>query len=410
MKPLMNLATQKLFKLKGKVQPYAWGGSQFIPALLGLAPTGKPAAEYWLGAHESAPAEVQNNGQPVPLNQLIASNPEAALGAPVVNQFGRLPYLLKILDVKDMLSIQVHPSKLAAEQEFNRENQAGISLGDPKRNYKDDNHKPELMVALSDFWLLHGFKSPGQLTEMLRNVPELQSLIGIFELSGYEGLYRHIMQMPQQQVSEMLQPLLNRIVPLYKERSLNRSQEDFWAARAALTFNKDGVIDRGIFSIYLLNLVELKKGEGIFQDAGILHAYLEGQNVEIMANSDNVLRGGLTPKNIDIDELMKHVRFEPVDPWITSGAQEGHERIYKTPVDDFELSCLQLPAGAQSEFVTATADIIIVTNGQAQFESGGQQLQLNAGESAVIFQGQPVQARGLTDVEAFRASVPVHTA
>jgi mannose-6-phosphate isomerase len=405
----MNLSTQRLFKLKGKVQPYAWGGSQYIPQLLGIAPSGKPAAEYWLGAHESASAEVQDNGQVVPLNELISANPEQTLGAPVLNTFGRLPYLLKILDVKDMLSIQVHPSKVAAEQEFARENEAGIPLNDPKRNYKDDNHKPELMVALSDFWLLHGFKSPDQLTEMLRTVPELQQLIPIFETSGYEGLYKTVMQMPQQQVSEMLQPLLDRIIPLYKNESLNRSQEDFWAARAALTFNKDGNIDRGIFSIYLLNLVELKKGEAIFQDAGVLHAYLEGQNVEIMANSDNVLRGGLTPKNIDIDELMKHVRFEPVDPWITCGVEEGYERIYKTPVDDFELSFLQLPAGEQANFVTATADIIIVTRGRAQFESGNQQLELNAGESAVMFQGQPVQARAILDTEAFRASVPVHT-
>lgn len=401
---------QRLFKLKGKVQPYAWGGSAFIPNLLGMQPSGKPAAEYWLGAHESAPAEIQDNGQAIPLNKLISANPEQTIGTPVVNTFGRLPYLLKILDVKDMLSIQVHPAKVAAEQEFARENEAGIPLNDPKRNYKDDNHKPELMVALSNFWLLHGFKSPDQLTEMLNTVPELSVLLlPVFKESGYEGLYKTVMQMPQEQVDQTLQPLLDRIIPLYNEGSLNRSQEDFWAARAALTFNKSGHIDRGIFSIYLLNLVELKKGEGIFQDAGILHAYLEGQNVEIMANSDNVLRGGLTPKNIDIDELMKHVRFEPVDPWITCGTEEGHERIYKTPVDDFELSCLQLPAGSTANFVTATADIIIITQGKAQFESGDEQLELSAGESAVIFQGQSVQARALADTEAFRASVPVHT-
>lgn len=406
----MNLTTQRLFKLKGKIQPYAWGGSTFIPNLLGMQSTGKPAAEYWLGAHESAPAEVQDNGQTIPLNELISEHPEQTIGTPVVNNFGRLPYLLKILDVKDMLSIQVHPAKVVAEQEFARENEAGIPLNDPKRNYKDDNHKPELLVALSDFWLLHGFKSPDQLTEMLRTVPELQALVPVFEEYSYEGLYKTVMQMPQEQVSQMLQPLLDRIIPLYNEGSLNRSQEDFWAARAALTFNKPGNIDRGIFSIYFLNLVELKKGEAIFQDAGILHAYLEGQNVEIMANSDNVLRGGLTPKNIDIDELMKHVHFEPVDPWIISGTQEGHERIYKTPVDDFELSCLQLPAGETAGFVTATADIIIVTQGKAQFESNDQQLELSAGESAVIFQGQSVQVRALDDTEAFRASVPVHTA
>jgi mannose-6-phosphate isomerase len=405
----MNLTTQRLFKLKGMVQPYAWGGADFIPTLLGTKSTGKPAAEYWLGAHHSAPAEIQDNGHSIPLNKLIAENPEQTIGAGVVNNFGRLPYLLKILDVKNMLSIQVHPSKVAAEQEFARENEAGIPLNDPKRNYKDDNHKPELMAALSDFWLLHGFKSPDQLKEMLRNVPELQSLIAVFEESGYEGLYKTVMQMPQQQVSAMLQPLLDRIIPLYNNGSLNKSQEDFWAARAALTFNKGGTIDRGIFSVYLLNLVHLQKGEAIFQDAGILHAYLEGQNVEIMANSDNVLRGGLTPKNIDIDELMKNVRFEPVDPWIICGTGEGAERVYKTPVDDFELSFFQLDAGQTSDFVTATADIVILTQGKCQLVSGDQQLELSAGESAIIFQGQTVQLRALADAQAFRASVPVHT-
>ncbi len=404
----MNLANQRLFKLKGKVQPYAWGGQDFIPALLGQKPSGKPAAEYWLGAHESAPAEVQDNGRHIGLNQLIAAHPEQTIGTGVISSFGRLPYLLKILDVKDMLSIQVHPSKVVAEQEFARENEAGIPLTDPKRNYKDDNHKPELLVALSSFWLLHGFKPSGQLTEMMHTIPELHLLIPAFSESGYEGLYRTIMQMPQQEVNFILQPLLDRIIPLYKDGQLNRSQEDFWAARAALTFNKHGIIDRGIFSIYLLNLVELKRGEAIFQDAGILHAYLEGQNVEIMANSDNVLRGGLTPKNIDINELMRHVRFEPVDPWIISGTVEGAERVYKTPVDDFELSVFELEANENAQFETATAEIMIITRGRAALECGEQQLELNKGESAVIFAGQPVNITALDQTEAFRASVPVH--
>ncbi|HYC27246.1 MAG TPA: mannose-6-phosphate isomerase, class I, partial [Chitinophagaceae bacterium] len=323
--------------------------------------------------------------------------------------FGRLPYLLKILDVKDMLSIQVHPSKHAAEKGFARENEAGIPLNDPKRNYKDDNHKPELMAALSDFWLLHGFKSQDQLLEVLHSVPELYSLIPLFDEGGYEGLYSAIMRYPQETVNKILQPLLDRIIPLYNEGQLDRTQEDFWAARAALTYNSNGNIDRGIFSIYLLNLVGLKKGEAIFQDAGILHAYLEGQNVEIMANSDNVLRGGLTPKNIDIDELMKHVRFEPIDPWIISDTENGAERIYKTPVDDFELSSFELTTGQTAAFKTATADIMILISGNAVLESGGSKLELRAGESAVMFAGQAVSIRALTDMEAFRASVPVHT-
>ncbi|HYF30635.1 MAG TPA: mannose-6-phosphate isomerase, class I [Chitinophagaceae bacterium] len=406
----MDLTNRKIFKLKGKVQPYAWGGHEFIPKLLGQQPGQQPAAEYWLGAHDLAPAEVLDNGQTITLNRLIAEHPAETIGKSVHKVFGRLPYLLKILDVKDMLSIQVHPSKLAAEQEYARENQEGIAPDDPKRNYKDDNHKPELMLALNDFWLLHGFKSKDQLREVLRNVPEFIHLVAVFEQSGYEGLYAYIMQMPQEEVNRTLQPLLDRIIPLYEEGRLNRSQEDFWAARAALTYNSNDNIDRGIFSIYLLNLVGLKKGEAVFQEAGILHAYLEGQNVEIMANSDNVLRGGLTPKNVDIGELMKHVRFEPVDPWIIQGTVENEERVYKTPVDDFQLSAFNLPEGGVGEFEPGTADIIIVLSGKVELQNGEEQIALNAGESAVAFPGQSIQLRAAAPSEVCRATVPVHSA
>ncbi|HEY0677941.1 MAG TPA: mannose-6-phosphate isomerase, class I [Chitinophagaceae bacterium] len=405
----MNLNTQRIFKLKGKVQPYAWGGTEFIPRLLGTKPSGTPAAEYWLGAHETASSELINNNDSISLIRIIKDYPDETIGSEVNNSFGRLPYLLKILDVKDMLSIQVHPSKVAAEQEFAKENEAGIPLTDPKRNYKDDNHKPELMVALNNFWLLHGFKSPDQLKEVLNNIPELAHFVPLFDQAGYEGLYKAIMQLPQEEVNRILQPLLDRIIPLYKEGKLNRSQEDFWAARASLTFGHAGNTDRGIFSIYLLNLVELKRGEAIFQDAGILHAYLEGQNVEIMANSDNVLRGGLTTKNVDIDELMKHVRFEPVDPWIISGTIQNGERVYKTPVDDFELSSFELTTGESGGFETGTTDIVIAITGKVILVSGDHQIELNAGESAVIFQGQKVEMRALAPSELFRASLPFHT-
>ncbi|HEX6180167.1 MAG TPA: mannose-6-phosphate isomerase, class I, partial [Chitinophagaceae bacterium] len=250
----MDLVNRKIFKLKGKVQPYAWGGYEFIPGLLGIKPSKEPAAEYWLGAHETASAEVIDDHSSIPLNKLIAEHPVETIGDDVGKAFGRLPYLLKILDVNDMLSIQVHPSKVAAEQEFARENEAGIPHDDPKRNYKDDNHKPELMVALNNFWLLHGFKSKDQLVEILKTVPELWELIPPFEQGNYEGLYRFVMEMPQEEVNRLLQPLIDRVVPLYEAGRLNRAQEDFWAARAALTYTQKNIIDRGIFSIYLLNL------------------------------------------------------------------------------------------------------------------------------------------------------------
>lgn len=407
----MNTTGGKIFKLTGKVQEYAWGGKQFIPQLLGTQPTEKTAAEYWLGAHQSAPSQVIKEDGAVSLKQLISDNAEQTIGNKVNEAFGRLPYLLKVLDVKDMLSIQVHPSKIEAEKGFARENEEGISLNDPKRNYKDDNHKPELMLALGDFWLLHGFKAKDQLIEVLRSTPELEQLVAIFENGGYEGLYHTVMQLPQRKVNEMLYPLLDRIIPLYVENKLNKSQEDFWAARAALTYNQGSDVDRGIFSIYFLNLVQLKKGEAIFQEAGILHAYLEGQNIEIMANSDNVLRGGLTPKNIDIAELMEHLVFEPVDPWIIQGTLENRERVYKTPANDFELSSFDLPERGDAYFTSQTADIVLVTEGMVELQLDGKSgLPLKKGEAAVVLAGTEVRIVSDLDAMVFRATVPVHNA
>ena len=340
----------KIFKLKGKVQHYAWGGTEFIPHWLGIKnEEQKPYAEYWMGAHPSALSNLIINNDEKQLNELIKNEPQKFIGQKTQIEFGELPYLFKILDVKDMLSIQVHPSKAAAAKEFARENAEGISLDSPARNYKDDNHKPELVVALGDFWLLHGFKPPEEMVYTLLNVVELRELLSVFNQSGYEGLYKQVMEMPQKEVNRILQPLVDNISEIYKDAEPEKEDEDFWAARASKNFCKDGNIDRGIFSIYLFNLVHLKKGEAIFQDAGLPHAYLEGPCVEIMANSDNVLRGGLTNKHIDVKELLKHTRCEATYVQILDG-EETHpsEKLYPTPASDFSLSVLELEKDPES--------------------------------------------------------------
>ncbi|MDP4244834.1 MAG: hypothetical protein Q8932_03200, partial [Bacteroidota bacterium] len=254
----MDRDQQRVFRLAGTVQHYAWGGRQFLPGLLERPnPDARPFAEYWMGAHENASSELLLPGteqSPCPqgfavnpqavdfgtrgtigacteaLNTMILSGPEDLLGAYTAARFGRLPYLLKILDVKDMLSIQVHPSKKVAEQAFLDENRKGIPLTAPDRNYKDDNHKPELMVALSEFWLLHGFKPAEQLRRILQQTPELRELETIFGEGSYLDLYTAVMHMEPLKVNRMLQPLLDRIIPLYKEDRLSRDSEDFWAA------------------------------------------------------------------------------------------------------------------------------------------------------------------------------------
>ena len=400
----------KISKLQGKVQPYAWGGSQFIPALLQQSnPDNKPFAEYWMGAHDNAPADVVGaDGQKQPLNALVAQDPAAVLGKTVNERFGRLPYLFKVLDVKDMLSIQVHPEKKAAVEAFAAENKQGVALTAPNRNYKDDNHKPELMLALSDFWLLHGFKPAAALKQVLQQTPELQFLLPVFGEGDYAALYKTVMEMDQQAVNEHLQPLLDRILPLYEKGALKKEQEDFWAARAFKTFCEPGRTDRGIFSIYLFNVVNLHPGEAIFQDAGILHAYLEGQNMEIMANSDNVLRGGLTNKHIDVSELMKHVRFEPIVPQVIRGVpgKAQGEEIFPTPVHDFELHRLTLKAGEPVTVTATTADIYFVYEGSADATADNDRVALKKGESLLAKAGTAVTFTSTGDAVIFTATVP----
>lgn len=400
----------KISKLQGKVQPYAWGGSQFIPTLLQQSnPGNKPFAEYWMGAHDNAPADVvDTNGQKQPLNAMVAQDPAGLLGKTVNDRFGRLPYLFKVLDVKDMLSIQVHPEKKAAIEAFAAENKLGTPLSASNRNYKDDNHKPELMLALSDFWLLHGFKPAAALKKVLQQTPELQFLLPVFGEGDYAALYKTVMEMDQQAVNDHLQPLLDRILPLYEKGELKRDQEDFWAARAVKTFCEPGRTDCGIFSIYLFNVVHLAPGEAIFQDAGILHAYLEGQNMEIMANSDNVLRGGLTNKHIDVSELMKHVRFEPVVPNVIKGTpgRVAGEDIFLTPVNDFELHRLTVQAGKSITVTATTADIYFVYQGSAQATAGNDQVALKKGEALLAKAGTEVTFNSTEHTVIFTATVP----
>ncbi|MBB1285968.1 mannose-6-phosphate isomerase, class I [Flavisolibacter sp. BT320] len=376
-----------MYKLRGVVQPYSWGGTQFIPDLIETDnPEQKPFAEYWVGAHPNAPSQLIDGGD-ASLYEAIQKAPEQILGSRVQEQFGTLPYLFKILDVRQMLSIQVHPSIESAVKGYREENEKGIALQATNRNYKDQNHKPELMAALSDFWLLHGFKSSKDLQRIFQTVPELQFLQKTFEEEGYQGLYEKVMTMPQEEVDDVLLPLVEKILPQYTEDKLDKSSEHFWAARAVETFCKDGHYDRGIFSIYFFNLLHLKEGEGIYQPAGLPHAYLEGQNVEVMANSDNVLRAGLTEKYIDVPELMKHVRFEPTVPAIIPAGEEVVQ-VYTSPAAEFELRRLKLSAAATLH--TESATIFFVYEGAADIKTSDTLLPVKRGEAALVFADQAI--------------------
>lgn len=382
-----------IYHLKGTVKHYDWGGFSFIPSLLNIHNTGeRPFAEYWLGVHPLGLSFVQTNGEEKKLSELVPG----------------LPYLLKVLDVKDMLSIQVHPSREAAAKEFDRENSEGIPLDSPIRNYKDANHKPELMVALSDFWLLHGFKPEKELEFTLLNVVELRELLRVFNHSGYSGLYKYIMELPQVEVNRILTPLVNNLAEVYQNTEADKEDEDFWVGRAAKLFSHGENIDRGIFSFFLFNLVHLQKGEGIFQGAGVPHAYLQGQNVEIMANSDNVLRGGLTNKHIDVAELMKHIRCVPVIPEIIKGKQNSNgEIVYPVPVNDFRLSFFDLMKNEQIELIADTTEILLLTEGKVTVQNKDAEINLEAGNpAALILPGSTVTIKTGSGAKLFRASVP----
>lgn len=394
-----------IYTLTGKIQHYQWGGIRFIPQLLQQPNAAlQPCAEYWLGAHVNAPSLVNNT---TPLTDFFAQHP-TALGEKVAADFKRLPYLLKVLDVKDMLSIQVHPTRANAIKAFAAENEKGVPLNAPHRNYKDDNHKPELMAALSEFYLLHGFRPAKKLMALLQAIPELNFLEPVFTQGGYKKLYETVMLMDAALVTEKLQPLLDRIIPLYHAGKIEKTHPDFWAARAAIMYNQPGVTDRGIFSVYLLNLVRLQPGEGIFQDAGILHAYLEGQNIEIMANSDNVLRGGLTPKHIDVAELMQHVSFTPTEPAVIQAKPvAAFEKVYKTPAPDFELTVLQLKAGAGGTVNTASATILLVTQGAVTVTEAATTLTINAGQAFLATANSQFLLQASADAVLYRAAVPL---
>jgi mannose-6-phosphate isomerase len=318
-----------------------------------------------------------------------------------------------------MLSIQAHPTKAQAEAGFARENASGIPLSAPNRSYPDDNHKPEVHVALTDFWMLHGFRPFEETAEAMRSVPELGAVMPDFRrrlaAAGAEEeargrllreLYAAMMRMPQAEADSILSPLVSR---LKKHPPTDKDSPDFWALSAARSHSRNGHHDRGIFSIYLLNLIHLRPGQGTYQPAGTLHAYLEGANVELMASSDNVLRGGLTTKYVDTEELMKTLSFESGAPSILEGRRISAARTdYPTPAAEFLLSRLEV-RGNVSENVRAShgAECLIIMEGSARIESAGRTLTLSRGGIALVPAAIPyvVSAASATAL-LFRAGIP----
>jgi len=386
---------QTAYKLHGVHRHYDWGGTQYIPQLMQLKnDQNKPFAEYWMGAHASAPAIIDTDQfGSIALDQLLQKD----------KSLGNLPYLYKILDVASMLSIQVHPNKSDAAIGFEKEEKAGISLTASNRNYKDKNHKPEVMVALSDFWLLHGFLAPALMQKRLNEFQPFKGLVNAFANDDYKNLYQHFMQLETADSDAILIPLLEEAVASVKNGSVNKMHPHWWANKYYQGVVPSAHVDKGIFSIYILNIVFIPKNHGIFQGAGLLHAYLEGQNIELMANSDNVLRGGLTPKHVDMNELMQHVLFKPTYPAVMEGTPINPTEVnYPCPVSDFGLSKLAIKAGDSYTIHTQSIEMLLVMEGQMELQ--GQIYQ--AGEVALIKPEQAISIGSSKGVLIFRSFAP----
>ena len=386
---------QTAYKLHGVHRHYDWGGTQFIPQLMQLKnDQNKPFAEYWMGAHLSAPAIIDTDQYgSIPLDQLLEKD----------KSFGSLPYLYKILDVASMLSIQVHPDKASAAIGFEKEEKAGISIDASNRNYKDKNHKPEVMVALSDFWLLHGFLAPALLQKRLEDFKPLNVLVKEFANDDYKNLYQHFMQLDTAASDAILKPLLEEAMASVKNGSVDKMHPHWWANKYYNGVVPTENIDKGIFSIYILNIVYIPKNQGIFQGAGLLHAYLEGQNIELMANSDNVLRGGLTPKHVDINELIQHVQFKPTYPAVMEGTSINVNEVnYPCPVTDFGLSKIAIKAGESYTIHTQSIEMLLVMEGQMEINGHSYKV----GEVAMVKPEQAINIDSSMGALIFRSFAP----
>ena len=330
-------------QLEGAIRKYDWGSTSSIPSLLGCAEDGKPWAELWLGAHPSAPSVVGESR--TPLDELIAADPAAQLGTAVTDRFGSLPFLFKVLAAAAPLSLQAHPSVPQAEAGYAREDAAGIPIDAPNRSFRDRFHKPELICALTDFHALCGFRDPVATLDVLATIDTaaldpIRDRLAVFsDVDGLGPLLEYLLTLPATDATALVAPVVAACGVPGSDR-----HADVRAMAAALGERYPG--DAGVVTALLLNLVHLKPGEALFLGAGSLHAYLGGTGVEIMANSDNVLRGGLTTKHIDIPTLLEVVDARPIEPVVQRPALVQGIASYDTPVPEFLLDRLDLDGSA----------------------------------------------------------------
>lgn len=403
----------RALRLECGVQRYDWGDPEAIPRILHLDnPEGRPFAELWAGAHPDLPSSAIIDGVGVPLDQLIRELPEALLGARVAARYGALPFLLKVLAAVRPLSLQAHPDSAKAKAGFERENRAGVALDAPERNYRDPNDKPELLVAMTDFFALRGFRPPVEIERVLQATPELAPVAERFQDRGMDiaDLFAHILRLDQGDANSLLNPLLERLEREDQSDPFPHLAIEHWILRADRAFSVPERRDRGLLCMYLLNLIHLHPGEAIFLPAGELHTYLEGVGVEIMANSNNVLRGGLTRKHVDVEELLKILGFcgeksQRISP-SRLVAQPALTR-YRTAAEEFELSRLVLHPGRAWNLLDEGPQILLLTEGELAFADDHRPAEtLQSGEGLMIAPGLACRLTSVRSAVLWIACVP----
>lgn len=381
--------------LDNVVQKYEWGSRTAIAQLQGRpVPSESPEAELWMGAHPAAPSRLRSSG--TALSALDPAATRALLGPKVGARFGSFPFLLKVLAAETPLSIQAHPSKAQAEAGFAAEEARGISRSSPQRNYKDANHKPELLCALTRFEALSGFRSDSELLRLL-------DLLGVRELeqarralassrepsAARREAFRIVLESPADARASLVRATVDAC-RTHASRGGEFARSLDWALRLAELYPDD----IGVVSSLFLKHLTLEPGEAIYLAAGNLHAYLSGVGIEIMASSDNVLRGGLTPKHVDVPELLRVLDFDAAEVTPITAQRVGpHEAIFRTPAPDFALSRIELApssagAGAPPDGFDTKVDgpeILLCVAGNVTARAGGETLALTPGDAALVF-------------------------
>jgi mannose-6-phosphate isomerase len=371
--------------LDNPVRAYAWGSRTVIPDLLGQeVPSPHPQAEMWLGAHPADPSRlVHADGGRTSLLEALGADPKQLLGRERSDRWdSTLPFLLKVLAADEPLSLQAHPSIEQARAGFAREDAAGIARDASDRNYKDANHKPELICALTELHALVGFRDPAVTVRLLRalGVPELaghaELLAAQPDADGLRALFTTWITLPQ--------AMLDTLVPALQEGCVGLAGGDgefSTEARTVLELSERYPGDAGVLAALLLNRVSIDPGEALYLPAGNLHAYLSGAGIEIMANSDNVLRGGLTPKHVDVPELLRVLDFQSTPPPIVAGKPDGDWVRYDTPAEEFLLRRFDSAPGHPVAVPDGGPRILLCTAGAARVRSLGGDLEIGRGAS-----------------------------